>query len=244
MFLRPYFSENSKGWSVTRQQASHFAKKIAGDYNPIHDEDNKRFCVPGDLLFALVLAKAGISQNMVFEFGGMVSDDTPLHLETLSDNEVQVQDETGKVYLTVKRQGSLSQEMGLIDHITKNYVQFSGKNFPHIMVPLMQSKQTMINTQRPLVIYESMELNLLRLDLQNPSVELTDSVMDVDGKRGSVTLHFAFKEGNEVVGMGKKRMVMSGLRPYDQADIDDLVSRFNLRKQAFCAEHTCAAELA
>lgn len=240
MFLTPYYSENDQGWSINRQQASHFAKKIAGDFNPIHDEDNKRFCVPGDLLFSLVLAKAGISQHMVFEFGGMVSDDSPLHIETVSDSEMQLKDNDNKTYLTVKHQGDVTHDQGLIDHITKNYVQFSGKNFPHIMVPLMQAHQTMINTQRPLVIYESMELNLLRLDLNDPSVELTDSIMDVDGKRGSVTLHFAFKEGDEVVGMGKKRMVMSGLRPYNQDDIDELVTRFTQLKSAFNEQHLIA----
>jgi hypothetical protein len=106
-------------------------------------------------------------------------------------------------------------------------------NFPHIMVPLMESKQIMINPTRPLVIYESMELDFTRLDFLAPTVELTGSEITVEGKRGSVTLLFCFKENGEVVGTGRKRMVMSGLKPYCQNEIDDLVNRFNERKDRF-----------
>ena len=83
MFLKPYFSNNDKQFQFTRQQASHFAKMVAGDFNPIHDEDNKRFCVPGDLLFAVLLQKEGVSQKMRFDFSGMVSDGVALHLSLI-----------------------------------------------------------------------------------------------------------------------------------------------------------------
>ncbi|MGL6055276.1 MAG: DUF3581 family protein, partial [Vibrio metschnikovii] len=79
MLLKPYFSSAEHQFQFTRQQASHFAKKVAGDFNPIHDEDSKRFCVPGDLLFAVLLKKNGISQKMRFTFSGMVSDGIALH---------------------------------------------------------------------------------------------------------------------------------------------------------------------
>lgn len=35
------------------------------------------------------------------------------------------------------------------------------------------------------------------------------------------------------VGYGKKRMVATGLKPYEQTAVDDLVERFNARKGAF-----------
>lgn len=54
MFLSPYFLKQNQSISVSAQQASDFAKKIAQDFNPIHDVGAKRFCVPGYLLFALV----------------------------------------------------------------------------------------------------------------------------------------------------------------------------------------------
>ncbi|MEZ8093604.1 DUF3581 domain-containing protein [Photobacterium swingsii] len=235
MFLNSYFSEQNGEFSFSRQQASHFAKRVAGDFNPIHDEDNKRFCVPGDLLFSVVLAKAGLSQKMRFEFAGMINDGVALSIDSKSEADQSMVDGNGKEYLHITRSGDTTHNDALIEQVTKSYVQFSGMNFPHIMVPLMESKQIMINPVRPLVIYESMELDFTRLDLTNPSVELTESCIDVEGKRGSVTLNFCFKEDGEVVGTGRKRMVMSGLKPYCQDDIDDLVNRFNGRKEHFNA---------
>ncbi|WP_438887890.1 DUF3581 family protein, partial [Bacillus cereus group sp. BC303] len=88
---------------------------------------------------------------------------------------------------------------------------------------LMEQQQVMINCQRPLVIYESMEVEFERLDLSHPEVEFSGATFDVDGKRGVVTLNFTFKDQGQLVGKGIKRMVASGLKPYNQADIDDLV---------------------
>ncbi|MGF1724961.1 DUF3581 domain-containing protein [Photobacterium nomapromontoriensis] len=236
MFIESYYSEQNGEFTFTREQASHFAKMVAGDFNPIHDEDNKRFCVPGDLLFSVVLAKAGISEKMRFEFAGMINDGVPLKAAHSCFNDFAVVNDSGKEYLHVTREGSITTDQSLIEQITKSYVQFSGMNFPHIMVPLMKSKEIMINPTRPLVIYESMEIDFTRLDLTAPVVELIDSQIEVEGKRGSVTLSFCFKENGEVVGTGRKRMLLSGLRPYCQDDIDDLVSRFNQRKVDFSAK--------
>ena len=79
MFLESYGNVINNKVSFSRQQASDFAKKIADDFNPLHDVDAKRFCVPGDLLFSVVLEKSGLSQNMGFTFSGMVSDGVELN---------------------------------------------------------------------------------------------------------------------------------------------------------------------
>lgn len=237
MFLTSYFSTQDNAFQFTRQQASHFAKKVAGDFNPIHDEDSKRFCVPGDLLFAVLLQQEGISQKMSFRFSGMVSDGVALHIEEKGPQDSALVDENGKEYLLMHHEGEKGQDQNFIEHVVTNYVQFSGMNFPHIMVPLMEEQQMMINTQRPLVIYESMDVEFCRLDLSHPEVDFTGATFDVTGKRGVVTLNFDFKENGEVVGKGVKKMVASGLRPYQQEDIDEFVARFNACKAAFTAEH-------
>ncbi|ANS85347.1 DUF3581 domain-containing protein [Vibrio scophthalmi] len=241
MSLTPYFSSQDHQFQFTRLQASHFAKKVAGDFNPLHDEDNKRFCVPGDLLFAVLLSKEGVSQKMRFDFAGMVNDGVALHVEHKCSKEAAVIDANGKEYLRMSREGEVNHDATFIEHVVRNYVQFSGMNFPHIMVPLMEEKQMMINCQRPLVIYESMEVEFTRLDISAPEVIFSGATFDVQGKRGVVTLNFDFKQDDEVVGKGVKRMVASGLKPYTQEDIDDLVNRFNERKDRFLAEFSQAA---
>ncbi|TOM77631.1 DUF3581 family protein, partial [Vibrio parahaemolyticus] len=54
-------------------------------------------------------------------------------------------------------------------------------------------------------------------------------------------LNFAFKEDGQEVGTGKKRMVATGLKPYNQEAVDDLVERFNARKKTFLQGFSNAA---
>ncbi|MDA9556151.1 DUF3581 domain-containing protein [Vibrio sp.] len=235
MFLAPYFIKKDEQFEFTRQQASHFAKKVAGDFNPIHDEDNKRFCVPGDLLFSVLLSREGISKKMRFDFSGMVSDGIALSIHHNCDNESAVVDEKGKEYLHMHREGEVNTTPSVIETIISEYVKFSGMNFPYIMVPLMQEKELMINCQRPLVIYESMEVEFTTLDLTSPTVDYTGATFDVEGKRGVVTMNFDFIDNHQVIGKGVKRMIASGLKPYQQADIDALVEKLVEAKANFTA---------
>ena len=75
MFLKDFYSIHEGSISIIAEQASMFAKEVAHDFNPLHDVDAKRFCVPGDLLFSMALEKYGLSQNMHFVFAGMVGHD-------------------------------------------------------------------------------------------------------------------------------------------------------------------------
>ena len=68
MNIKSYFSEGVQTISYTRRQASTFAKLEAGDFNPLHDEDAKRFVVPGDLLFATLLSRVGLSAKLMVQF--------------------------------------------------------------------------------------------------------------------------------------------------------------------------------
>jgi hypothetical protein len=232
MHLEDYFSRQENRILVSRQQASTFAKQIAGDFNPIHDEDAKRFCVPGDLLFALGLHHYGLSQQMCFNFGGMVSDNVPLLFPETDANEISICDQNGKEYLNISRSGKRSTDAELIAGLTQRYVEFSGQTFPHILVPLMAEKKAMINTERPLVIYERMAINMDDLGIRNPSLELSSTRLDVDGKRGNVSVQFVVKADGNVVGSGEKNIVLSGLREYEQDKIDMLVKDYIARKEA------------
>jgi len=233
MFLQQYYSENHKKIHFSRQQASRFAKEVAGDFNPIHDPEAKRFCVPGDLLFALVLSKYGLSQRMRFNFSELVSDGVLLSLPDSVAAELDIYGDNGKKYLSLYREGDTSNDHKLMRGLTRSYVRFSGQTFPHILVPLMSEKQVMINPDRPLVIYDSMAINLERLDITDPQLELTESSLEVKGKRGAVHLEFQLKASGKVVGRGEKNMILSGLRAFDTDKVETLVVGYNARKQAY-----------
>jgi len=236
MFLDNYFSENDASQiGFSRKQASDFAKNIADDFNPIHDQDAKRFCVPGDLLFSTVLRKYGLSENMQFDFLGLVNDEIKLGFADSNDSKLVITGDNGKDYLTVDRDGEINKDERKIEKLIRQYVAFSGHTFPHILVPLMAEKEMMINPDRPLVIYERMAIHFNHFNFTDISLKMSFSEMKVEGKRGNVSLRFILQSNDEVVGSGEKNMVLSGLRSYEEDKISQLARVYNSRKAEYLA---------
>lgn len=234
MFLDPFHRADGNAVRITAAQGSAFAKDVAGDFNPIHDATNPRFCVPGDLLFALVLSRFGVATRMSVRFTGMVSADAQLHLNQ-TDASIQVINEQGKSCLEAECDGEVSHDPALTEALVRRYVSFSGQNFPHILVPLMEQHSVMINPERPLVIYERMSFELERLDLDDLNIRLVESTLDVKGKRGEARLGFAFNAGQQQVGQGSKTLILSGLRDHDPLVLQGLVEHYAGWKAAYLA---------
>ncbi len=208
------------------------ARTVADDFNPIHDIDARRFCIPGDLLFAIILAKYGLSQHMVFTFTGMVVDGTELVLPEPAP-EMAINDTEGRQYLTIHSAGDTTRDAPLIDQLTRTYVEFSGHTFPHILVPLLAGENVMINPDRPMVMYESMTIDLDRLDIHSPSLEIDHNEVVVNGKRGEVQMAFNLVDTGDIVGRGRKRMILSGLREYEKQAMDAITASLNQRRLHF-----------
>jgi hypothetical protein len=230
MFLQSFHTESGNQLRVSSEQGSQFAKQVCNDYNPIHDPESKRFCVPGDLLFALCLNNYGLSEKMSFNFSGLVPADKLLVFPTSESNELVIKDEREKAYLTMVREGGNNADPKAIEHLVRSYVAFSGHSFPYILVPLMEQHQVMINNNRPLVMYQSMSLNLEQLELDKPEVKLINADMQVEGKRGNVTLNFVINDDGKAVGRGDKKLVLSGLREFDAQAMDQLIKEYEARK--------------
>lgn len=230
MFTSNYYQESNQYLNITRKQGSDFAKSIARDFNPLHDEDNSRFCVPGDLLFSIMLTQFGISRSMSFDFQGMIAGRAPFYFE-LNENEVVAKNETDKPLITLHHSGEVTKNEVFIEGLIRSYVAFSGKTFPHILVELMQKEQKMINTKRPMVIYDSMKLVFDRFTETAPNVKLNHCQFEVSGKRGMVTMNFDLISDNKSIGKGEKQIIMSGLRDYDQSAIDELVSTYDKKRE-------------
>lgn len=234
MLIDQYCSETAGQIVFSRQQASDFAKDIADDFNPLHDIDAKKFCVPGDLLFSLVLSRYGISQHMAFSFSGMVSDNTALNFPEASTS-INITDNNNKPYMAIERSGDNTTNPSLIDSLTASYVSFSGKTFPHILIPLLEQQQVMINPARPMVIYESMLIALDSLDTDSVELALDQqrTTLETSGKRGKVCLAFNLLSAGKIIGRGEKHMVLSGLKPLDKPAADALIADYNQRKKAY-----------
>jgi hypothetical protein len=232
MFVDKYYSQQGDRVSFTREQASAFAKGVADDFNPLHDVGAKRFCVPGDLLFSVILSHYGLSRHMDFTFSGMVVDGIDLVMPEAGES-LAFDDTEGRHYLSVHRSGDNTRDASLIEELARSYVEFSGHTFPDILVPLLAEQQLMINPTRPMVMYESMRIDLERLDFSVPVLETERNELATDGKRGNVSLGFRFLAGGDVVGRGEKRMVLGGLRELDQQVVEQSVAQYHRLKAAY-----------
>ena len=243
-FLDQYFNRTEENQViVSGEQGSDFAKQIATDFNPIHDADAKRFCVPGDLLFALALREYGLHKTMTFNFLDLVSADTPLSYpkqgyRTASSGEVELQvvNNNDKPVLGVHYHGGSTNEASQIEALLRNYVAFSGQNFPHILVPLMKQHDVMINPKRPLVIYQSMSFEFSQIDFSELDITLEETELKVNGKRGDAKLFFSIMSNGQDIGSGIKTLVLSGLREYDEIGVQDMVTRYLDRKKTLMAK--------
>jgi hypothetical protein len=221
MNIENYYHLEDSRLSFTRHQASEFAKSMAGDFNPIHNVDSKLFCVPGDLLFSVIINHYGLRQVMGFSFSGMVNDEVTLHLPEVQAREISIYDDNNKKYLDISSNGDTSRDQKL--------------------VPLMKANNVMINTSRPLVIYDHMRIALDTLDIGEISLSLADSEFRLYGKRGDVALNFDLSCNGEKVGKGQKKMVLSGLREFDQDKIDELVQVYNQHKNDYLKPRAASA---
>lgn len=247
MNLAEYQSLSDNVLRFTREQASRFAKQVAGDFNPLHDIDSRRFCVPGDLLFVSLLDRYGLAAVTSVVFAGMVDEEVTFDLpESISEN-FDLVGHNGNHYLSFVTSGERIPSNVCIAALAQRYVEFSGLAFPDILVPLMESHGVMINPTRPLVIYKNMKIELTSegndffavsdagsnstSTLDNLALEMSDSTLDVQGKKGEVALRFVIKSNDILLGRGVKEMILGGLRPYDQSTIDDIVKQYNEWKQ-------------
>ena len=213
MNIEKYYHLEDSKLSFTRQQASDFAKTEAGDFNPIHNVDSKPFCVPGDLLFSVIIRHYGLRQTMSFSFSGMVTDEVTLHLPRVQAREISIYDDNDKKYLDISSNGETSRDQKLIDSLIRNYIEFSGHSFPHVLVPLMKANNVMVNTDRPLVIYDHMRIALDTLDIDEVKLSLADSEFRIYGKRGDVALNFDLSCNDEKIGKGQKKMENDKSKP-------------------------------
>ena len=235
MFIENYCPISADRISFTRQQGSDFAKQVADDFNPLHNIDAKRFCVPGDLLFSIIIAKSGLHKKMTFDFSGMVSDDVHLTFPQKIDNSFDIKDDKDKTCLSVHVSGDKTHDSALINALTKAYVDFSGHTFPDILVKLMADNSVMINPARPMVMYQSMSIDLHTLEAETVTLQLAKTSLLIEGKRGDAWLEFDLLSNDKVIGHGKKHMLLSGLRSYEQETIDTMVNQYRDSKKNYQA---------
>ena len=235
------------GFDETR--ASAFAKGVAGDFNPLHDPGDRRFCVPGDLLFATLVEHYGLHRETSIGFANMVDADAALTLPALAAGAgaVHVADARGREALVFfvagdPLVGNEAARRGA-RAIVLECVRFSGRTFPDILVPLMRERGVMVNPERPLIIYKDMAIRIdagVALD-GVAGARLVDGAHElaVNGRKGTAILRFEILEGDgeaddgprgRRLGEGEKHFVLGGLREHGAEAMAGIVAEYATRR--------------
>lgn len=252
MDISRYFTESDGAVSFSAAQASAFAKGVAGDFNPIHDPQSKRFCVPGDLLFTVLLHRYGAARNTEVRFAGMLDDKTRMLMPDSVDAQSDITDARLRALLNLSLEGERYVDAHFISRLCEQYVKFSGQTFPDVLVPLMRNAGVMINPARPMVIYKDMSIslnahadqlfdgcidgrfrNLNQAIDDSLSLHLAGSELQENGRKGQVTLNFNLTVAGQTIGTGEKNLVLSGLREYDESAMQAIVDDYNQRRHGY-----------
>lgn len=252
MDLSRYFVQEGDAIHFEESQASAFAKGVAGDFNPIHDPGTKRFCVPGDLLFSVLLHRYGAASKTCVQFSGMLDGGTRMMLPAQASDVMHITDARERALLSLFQEGKRYKDLTFVGALCEAYVKFSGQTFPGILVPLMKQAAVMINPERPLVIYKDMTIDLntaaealfsvdedgLTGKLKEPldgslTLQPGDHDISVNGRKGMVSLRFNIEAFGQRIGSGEKNMVLSGLREYDDAAMQAVVDMYNARRSGY-----------
>lgn len=252
MQISDFYLVEGNGVYFEEAQASRFAKSVAGDFNPIHDPGSRRFCVPGDLLFSVLLSRFGVAANTTVEFSGMLDGKTRMQLPEKSGDAIDIVDSNDRALMSMRQSGVRFVNDSFIAHLCHEYVKFSGQTFPDILVPLMQSADIMINPDRPLVIYKDMSISfnesaneLFHAEISNQLTKLqqpigerlslisSGNVIEVNGRKGSVRLSFSIEAEGLQIGSGEKNMVLGGLREYDEPAMMAIVEQYNTWRREY-----------
>ena len=252
MKISDYFLQDGDAVYFEEAQASRFAKQVAGDFNPIHDPGSRRFCVPGDLLFSVLLSRFGVAANTTVEFSGMLDGKTRMLLPQESGDAIDIVDSNQRALMSMRQSGVRFTNESFTEQLCHAYVKFSGQTFPDILVPLMQSADIMINPDRPLVIYKDMTILFNEManelfhandsghltELQQPigdrlSLSSSGNDIEVNGRKGSVRLSFTIEADGQKIGTGEKNMVLGGLREFDEQAMMAIVDQYNTWRREY-----------
>lgn len=236
-----YCTLDERGVRFDEARASAFAKGVAGDFNPIHDVGSRRFCVPGDLLFALLLHRYGAREECAVRFASMLDAGVELPLPEAptvhgESDALHLVDARGREVLGFFRAGEPLADGAFVAALCEEYVRFSGRTFPEILVGLMREAGQMINPERPLVIYKDM---VLRIDAARaarlaararPTLALASNDLAVNGKKGLARLEFVIEAGGERLGAGEKNLVLGALKPFDETAMAAVIADYERRR--------------
>ena len=97
----------------------------------------------------------------------------------------------------------------------------------------MKQHGKMINTSRPLIIYQSMSFQFEETATTQIDLTLDKSQLDIEGKRGRALFTFTLCSAGQTIGHGEKKLILSGLRDYQEDVMEQLTNDYLDKKKQY-----------
>ena len=228
MFVDQYYTCHEENFYFPKHKSSAFAKQIAKDFNPLHDVKNRRFCVPGDLIFSAILSKFGANKEMTFDFKRMINGIEALNVVS-SNESISVKNIQNEEMISIHRGGEITHDKVFINGFIRSYVEFSGKMFPEVILNAMKKSGVMPSLKRPLIIYVKMSFSLNVFSSNRPQVMLRETVFEKLGRKGVMSLYFDVWVNGEIIGFGEKKIFIGSVCPCDPSALQVYINSYNAR---------------
>lgn len=214
---------------VSEKDGSNFAKEVCLDYNPIHDEGNLDFAVPGDLLLSLFVWQNGLPCDGSVAFKKPVKGDLELKIDldgisnSGTDEELVILKNLSSIYLT---------SIKFYKDFMAEYCLLSGSLFPEKLGEVFSDSGLMPGVEKPLVMYSGVDfdLNMDKFSLYDCDLslnlgEINYKVLRKNMMKIGVGVDVLIDDEN--VGSLTKNLVCFETVPFSEAGLSELVTRYS-----------------
>lgn len=193
-----------------------YARNVVKDFNPIHNHLAKNYCVPGDLIFALMVERGGVHGSMRMDFLNRVGKDSE-YIFVSGKAGMALLDRGNKVQAQLIGSGDASVCVKCISAVSDAVLSCTSSYFPYKMMRSLRAENLMLSGCRSLVILKSIEVNVSDLHFASDlTAVFCSSSLRHSGRRGTIDAHFQLVGGNgQVLGQVIKTALIIGIERFN-----------------------------
>lgn len=195
---------------------SAYARNVAKDFNPIHSHLAKKYCVPGDLIFALITEMHGAHNYMRVDFLNRVGAECKLFFDT-KRIALALLDVDKKLYAELATAGDKSVCPKRLKTVSNVVVSCTSGYFPYKLIDNLREENVMLSIRRSMVMLKSIEVELRNIHSASSLVaKYQSSGLELSGKRGEVKVYFQlFDDDGISVGFVTKTVLIIGIEKFN-----------------------------
>lgn len=211
-------------------KASQFAKNVSNDQNPIHDHDNKNYCIPGDLIFSMCADVLGLGSETDLYLHHPIGKNSSILIKEAKDGFYLGRDQSGIKIFTYRKNGETT-DICDTGNFLNCFARVTETLFEDAIHPQLKQKGLMINPSSPSVVLTSISIRKSENSKPVHKIKPDESVATGNVKRAKVTAKYTMNDlYDNSIGEARKTLFISGLREYCVASMSRYKKMLDLQR--------------